>query len=179
MKKQRKGIVVAMALTFVFLLLAPLPSTAKGKQKTMLIHLKTSLSHDDAQICVAYNMIWAALDEGLKVDVLVDADAINTYKVGWRGKDGIEEYPLPERLRKSLAEQFDVQLQEVPEKYGQFLRMLHNKGANFYVNTAFLVLVKIEAKTGTTENISPKFFKPVTLKEMIKLRTDADYYMAY
>ena len=67
MKKQRKGIVAAMALTFVFLLLAPLPSMAKEKQKTMLIHLKTSLSHDDAQICVAYNMIWAALDEGLKV----------------------------------------------------------------------------------------------------------------
>ncbi len=179
MKKQRKGIVVAMALTFVFLLLAPLPSMAKEKQKTMLIHLKTSLSHDDAQICVAYNMIWAALDDGLKVDVLVDADAINTYKVGWRGKDGIEEYPLPERLRKSLAEQFDIKSEEVPERYGQFLRMLHNKGANFYVNTAFLVLAKIEAKTGTTKNISPKFFKPVTLKEMVKLRTDADYYMAY
>jgi len=178
-KKQRKGIVAAIAMTVVFLLLAPLPSVAKEKQETMLFHLKTSLNHDDSQICVAYNMIWAALDEGLKVDVLVDADAINTYKVGWRGKDDIEAYPLPERLRKSLAEQFDMKPEEVPESYGQFLRMLHNKGANFYVNTAFLVLAKIEGKMGETKNLSVKFFKPVTLREMVKLQTDADYYMVY
>jgi hypothetical protein len=27
----------------------------------LFVHLKTGLEHDDAQICVAYNVIWAAL----------------------------------------------------------------------------------------------------------------------
>ncbi|MEE9591753.1 MAG: hypothetical protein V3W26_04500 [Thermodesulfobacteriota bacterium] len=179
MKEQRRGIAITVALMFVFLFLSPLPSIAGGKEKTILFHLKTSLKHDDSQVCVAYNMIWAALDKGLNVDVLIDADAINTFKVGWRGKDSIEDFPLPERLRRSLSKQFEVAFDEVPEKYGQFLGMLHNKGANFYINTAFLVLAKIEGEMGKVENISAKFFKPVILKEMLELIQHADYYMAY
>ncbi len=164
----------------IYLVVISIPlSAAAGEQESMLIHLKTGLKHDDAQICVAYNIIWAALDKGLKVDVLIDADAINTFKVGWRGKDAIEGYPLPERLRRSLAEQFEVPLKEVPETYGQFLNMLHKRGANFYINTAFLVLAKVEKEMGAVENVSAKFFKPVTIKEMVELRTGADYYMVY
>jgi hypothetical protein len=155
------------------------PSLAGDDGKRALFHLKTSLKHDDSQICVAYNMIWAALDEGLTVDVLVDADAANTFKKGFFGKDDIEGFPLPERLRKSLSKQFGVDLSEVPENYGQFLKLLHDKGANFYINSAFLVLAKIESEMGTMENISAEFFKPVTLKEMLELRARADYYMVY
>ena len=146
---------------------------------TILFHLKTSLDHDDAQICVAYNEIWAALEEGLKVNVLVDADATNTFKVGLFGKDDIQDYKLPERLRKGLATEFEISLEEVPETYGIFLEMLHQKGATFYINSAFLVLAKIEDRMGTVENLSAKFFKPITLREMLRLRTQADYYMAY
>jgi hypothetical protein len=152
---------------------------AGEEKETVLFHLKTSLKHDDAQICVAYNMIWTALDEGLNVDVLIDADAANTFKVGWRGKDSIEDFPLPERLQKSLSEQFGVDLKDVPKKYGPFLTMLHDRGANFYINSAFLVLAKIEKEMGKVENVSAKFFKPITLKEMLELRTRADYYMVY
>lgn len=148
-------------------------------QESILIHLKTGLKRDDAQICVAYNMIWTALDKGLKVDVLIDADAVNTFKTGWRGKNAIEDYPLPERLRKSLAKQFDEPLENIPNNYGLFIVTLKERGANFYINTAFLVLAKIEEQMGTVENVSPKFLKPVTLEEMLKLRTEADYYMAY
>ncbi len=152
---------------------------AAQDQESILIHLKTGLKHDDAQICVAYNMIWVALDKGLKVDVLIDADAVNTFKIGWRGKNSIEGYPLPERLRKSLAKQFDEPLDNIPKSYGDFIAMLKKRGANFYINTAFLVLAKIEEQMGTVENISPKFIQPVTLEEMLALRTGADYYMAY
>lgn len=174
MKRIKKALVL-----IGIVLLIPVSSLAEESQETFLVHLKTSLDRDDAQICVAYNMIWAALDEGFKVKVLIDADAINTYKVGWFGKDDIEKYTLPERLRKSLSEQFKVPLNSVPETYGKFLEMLHKKGAEFYINTAFLVLAKVESQMGTVENISAKFFKPVTIKEMIKLRADADHYMAY
>ena len=145
----------------------------------ILFHLKTSLDHDDAQICVAYNEIWAALEEGLTVNVLVDADATNTFKVGLFGKDDIQDYKLPERLRKGLATEFEIPLEQVPETYGIFLEMLHKKGATFYINSAFLVLAKIEDQIGTVENISAKFFKPITLREMMRLRTEADYYMVY
>lgn len=165
-------------LTSVFLFLTS-PSSLAGEDKTILFHLKTSLKHDDSQICVAYNMIWAALDEGLNVDVLIDADAANTFKVGWRGKDSIEDFPLPERLQKSLSEQFGVSLKDVPKEYGPFLAMLHDRGANFYINSAFLVLAKIEKEMGKVENVSAKFFIPITLKQMLELRTRADYYMVY
>ena len=145
----------------------------------ILFHLKTGLDHDDAQICVAYNEIWAALEEGLRVKVLVDADATHTFKVGLFGKDDIQGYKLPERLRKGLATQFEVPLHQVPETYGKYLDMLHKKGAEFHINSAFLVLAKIEDQLGTVENISAKFFKPITLREMLQLRIQADYYMVY
>ena len=155
------------------------PGVFAKEAPVILFHLKTSLDHDDSQICVAYNEIWAALEEGLKVNVLVDADATNTFKVGLFGKDDIQDYKLPERLRKGLATQFEIPLDEVPATYGIFLEMLNKKGATFYVNSAFLVLAKIEKQSGTVENISAKFFKPITLREMMRLRIEADYYMVY
>lgn len=151
-----------------------------AQDKTILFHLKTSLKHDDAQICVAYNVIWAALEEGLEVKVLVDADAINTFKLGWRGKDDIEDYKIPENLRRALAKQFtDDKLDAVPKTYGEFLSLLHDKGAEFYVNSSFLVVAKIEDQLGTVKNLSAKFFKPIGVKEMLRLRTNSDYYMVY
>ena len=95
MKKER---LISLIIATSLVLLVPLVSSA-GEKDTFLIHLKTSLKKDDAQICVAYNMMWAALDEGYDVKVLVDADAINTYKMGWRGKDDIEDYDIPDNLR--------------------------------------------------------------------------------
>jgi len=120
------------------------------------------------------------LDEGLNVKVLVDADAIKTFNKGWSGKDDIEGYNIPKNLRQALAEQFtNNNLDETPKNYGDFLNMLRDKGAEFYENSSFLVVAKIEDKLGTVENLSAKFFKPIGLKEMLRLRADADYYMAY
>lgn len=172
----------AVFAVLIFLVLAlpeAGPTSTKETRETLLVHLKTGLKHDDAQICVAYNVIWAALDAGLDVDVFVDADAVNTFKQGWRGKDSIEGFPLPERLRKTLAEQFNVDITDVPQSYGDFLDMLHKKGARFYINSTFLVLAKIEGSLGAVENISAEFFKPITIKQMLALRIRADYYMVY
>jgi len=57
--------------------------------------------------------------------------------------------------------------------------MRYDKGAVFYVNSSFLVVAKIEDQLGTVENLSAQFFKPIGLKEMLRLRTGADYYMVY
>jgi len=172
-------LLILSLLAFTVGLAAPSVPAYGAESETFLVHLKTSLKKDDAQICVAYNVIWAALKEGFNVKVLVDADAINTFKVGWFGKDGIEKYRIPERLRKELAQQFAVPLGEVPGTYGEYLNFLHRKGAEFYINTGFLIVSKIGAPDDPLEKVSAKFFTPVTLKEMIRMRADADHYIAY
>ncbi len=175
---KRNAILIVSLLVFIgSQLFIPVLSTAA--QQTFLVHLKTSLKKDDAQICVAYNVIWAALEEGYKVKVLVDADAINTFKVGWRGKDDIEKFKIPERLRVALAKQFSVALDTVPKTYGEFLTLLNEKGAEFYINTGFLIVSKIGTPDDPLGRVSAKFFKPVTLKEMVQLRGEADVYMVY
>lgn len=95
----------------VLALVMPLPLVAgQGDDDGRLfVHLKTGLKHDDAQICVAYNMIWAALKQGMAVDVVVDADGVNTFKTGWfSDKDSIQEYKIPENLRTAIATQLMV-----------------------------------------------------------------------
>lgn len=169
---------MAAILTGIFFLLSS-PLLFSAEKETMLFHLKTSLNHDDAQICVAYNMIWAATEEGLSVHVLIDADAVNTYKIGWLGKDDIEGFKIPENLRNALAKQFAVPLEIIPRTYGEFLLMLKNRGVKFYINSEMLITAKIGTVEDPLKNISAKFFKPVSLKEMMKLRLDAKYYMAY
>ena len=173
----KKIIRLNVIVIFVFMLF--LSSLMAAENETFLIHLKTSLKKDDAQICVAYNMMWAALEEGFQVKVLVDADAINTYKVGWGGKDDIEGYKIPENLREALSKQFAVPLARVPKTYGDFLTMLKDDGVKFYINTGFLIVSKIGTPTDPLKKVSNKFFKPVSLKEMIRMRSEAKYYMAY
>ena len=67
----------------------------------------------------------------------------------------------------------------MPKTYGEYLLMLRDKGVEFYVNSGFLIVSKIGTPEDLLKNISAKFFKPVTLTEMVKLRTAAKYYMAY
>jgi len=175
---KRYGILILSLFVFLGSHLTA-PSLSVADQETFLVHLKTSLKKDDAQICVSYNVIWAALEEGYTVKVLVDADAINTFKIGWRGKDDIEKYKIPERLRVALAKQFSVSLDTVPKTYGEFLILLHDKGAEFYINSGFLIVSNIGTPDDLLGKVSAKFFKPVTIPEMVQLRAEADHYMAY
>ncbi len=154
------------------------------EQETMFVHLKTSLKHDDAQICVAYNMIWAALKEGMTVNVLVDADGINTFKTGLiSDTDSIQGYKIPENLRASIARQLNVPHGDVPKTYGDYLILLHKEGAQFYVNKGFLIVAGIapepDKDMGKLADYVKKIFKPVTFKEMLKLRRDADFDYSY
>jgi hypothetical protein len=165
------------SLTVAILLMTSMVNA--DEQKTLLVHLKTGLKHGGAQICVAYNAIWAALEEGLDVNVLIDADAVKTYKIGWFGKDSIENDKLPENMRQTLARQFDVPLEKVPHLYGEYLAMLRDKGAEFYINEEMLVTSGISKEPGDLKQVSAKFFKPVSLSDMIRLRLEADAYLVY
>ncbi len=168
-----------ISICIVLSLMLFIPLLSMAEEETFLVHLKTSLKRDDAQICVAYNIIWAALEEGFKVKVLIDADAINTYKVGWAGKDDIEEYKIPENLRQALSKQFNVPLENVPKTYGECLLMLKDNGVEFYINSGFLIVSKIGTPDNLLKKISAKFFNPVTLKEMVKMRKEAKYFMVF
>lgn len=167
------------AVLLAVLLVLPGLVFAGVESKTMLVHLKTSLKRDDAQICVSYNVIWAALETGMKVNVLVDADAVNTFKVGWKGKGDIEGFKLPANLRDGLAKELEFPLESVPKNYGEYHQLLKDKGAEFYINGEMLVVAGISKQFGDLEKISGKFFQPVTLKEMMNLRTSADYFFVY
>ncbi len=174
------------AWVLLFALVLPLPLTADqdGREGRLFVHLKTSLKHDDAQICVAYNVIWAALKEGMAVDVLVDADAINTFKMGWfSDKDSIEDFRIPENLRSALARQLGMPLAEVPKTYGDYLLRLHQEGARFYVNKGFLIVAGIasdpDADMGKLAGYAKKIFTPVALKQMLELRRQADFDYTY
>jgi hypothetical protein len=70
-------------------------------------------------------------------------------------------------------------LDVVPKTYGDFLMMLKDRGVEYYINTGFLIVSKIGTPDDPLKKISNKFFKPVTLKEMVKMRTEAKYYMVY
>ena len=164
---------------------AAAPAAEEGAEPPrMFVHLKTSLGHDDAQICVAYNMIWAALRQGMAVDVLVDADGINTFKRGiFSEHDAIETYRIPDSLRRSIARQFAIELADVPETYGGYLQRLARDGAHFYINKAFLIVAGIadspDKDLGRIAPYAAKIFKPVDLQAMLRLRQQADFDFTY
>ena len=168
------------ALIALLIIMSFSPFILASERPIFLAHLKTALSKDDAQLCVAYNVIWAALKEGYDVRVLVDASAIDTFKKGWlSGKDDISDYKIPENLRRTLSKQFKLPINEVPSTYGEFLQMLYNLGAKFYVNRAYLIVSKAGTEDEPLKKITVKFFKPVSITEMIKLRKEASVYMVY
>jgi len=57
--------------------------------------------------------------------------------------------------------------------------MLHKKGAKFYINGEMLVVSKISESFGDMRQIPSKFFTPITVREMVKLRQRAKLYMVY
>ena len=132
---------------------------------------------DDAQICVVPNVAWAALAEGRPVTIVFDGSAVTSVArgYGWRGWLGIhstamERAGLPERERRSLAEQFDVPLEEVPEDYGAYLHFIKEKGAEIYYNTTMALLYEIDP-----EQID-NALEPLELQALLQVLTaDADY----
>lgn len=168
------------------LLITPMALYAQSddQQGRLFVHLKTSLKHDDAQICVAYDIIWVALKEGLAVDVMVDADGINTFKQGFfSDKDSIQNYKIPENLRQGIATQLKLPLLEVPKTYGEFLIRLHEDGAKFYINKGFLIVAGIapdpDKDLGKLAPYVKNIFKPVSFKEMLEIRKQADFDYTY
>jgi len=148
----------------------------------VLIHMKTSLAEDDAQICAVPNVAWAAVKAGHKVTILVDASAVTsvTKGFGWfRGLIGSESTALdraglPERERQSLSEQMGVPLDQIPHTYGEYFDMLKNKlGVEIYGNQTMMLLYKIDpARVASSVT-------PIPLEKMVGLFEVADRTIVY
>src|SRR3990172_4744797 len=119
---------VAMLMFFGLLLWAAAVEAQQAGPARILIHMKTSLAEDDAQICAVPNVAWAAVRAGHKVTILVDASAVTsvTKGFGWFRRmigsetTALDRATLPERERRSLSEQMDVTLEQVPQNYGEY-----------------------------------------------------------
>jgi peroxiredoxin family protein len=154
-----------------------LPAFAEqGNEKSFLIHAKTALNIDDAQICAVPNVAWTALSKGYEVTILFDASGVTALKKGGifgGDKSPLDKAALPERERKSLAGQLAVPLENVPHDYGEYIRFLKQKGIHLFANRTMMLLYKIDEKEIEQDVI------PIGLEEMVKLFENADIYVAY
>lgn len=168
---------VGILAATLFLAFLSLPTFAgQGDGKTFLIHAKTSLKLDDAQICAVPNVAWTALQEGYKVTILFDASGVTALKKGGLlggDKSPLDKAALPERERRSLTSQLGVPLESVPHDYGEYVRFLKSKGVELYANRTMMLLYKIG------ENEIEMAATPVGLKQMVEILKSADVYMAY
>lgn len=148
----------------------------------ILIHMKTSLAQDDAQICAVPNVAWAAVKAGHQVTILVDASAVTsvTKGFGWFRKltggetTALDRAGLPERERQSLSEQMGVPLEQVPHNYGEYFTMLKNKlGVEIYGNQTMMLLYNINPAR-VADSVTP-----VPLAKIVDLFALADRVIVY
>ena len=159
--------------------------TAVGAQpaapQRILIHMKTALSLDDAQICAVPNVAWAAVKAGHKITILVDASAVTSVTKGFGWFNGLfrpestalDRAALPERERQSLSQQMGVPLEQVPHNYGEYLDFLKKMGVEIYANRTMMLLYQIDpARVASSVT-------PVPLDRMVQLFDSADRIIVY
>jgi len=178
--KQIRGRVFVLAIVAFFTWLSPAPAQQAAPTR-ILIHMKTSLALDDAQICAVPNIAWAAVKAGHKVTILVDASAVTsvTKGFGWfRSLTGsettaLDRAGLPERERQSLSEQMGVLLEQVPYNYGAYFDFLKKMGVEIYGNRTMMLLYKVDpARVASAVT-------PIPLDRMVQLFTSADRILVY
>ena len=171
-----------VVFSVITLLTASFAQAQQATPQRVLIHMKTSLALDDAQICAVPNVAWAAVKAGHKVTILVDASAVTsvTKGFGWFRKltgsetTALDRAGLPERERQSLSEQMGVPLDQTPPNYGEYFDLLKTKlGVEIYGNQTMMLLYKIDpARVASSVT-------PIPLAKMVDLFTSADRVMVY
>ncbi len=173
------SLVVFAVLTLLTASFAPAQQATPAR---ILIHMKTSLALDDAQICAVPNVAWGAVKAGHKVTILVDASAVTsvTKGFGWFRKligaesTALDRAGLPERERQSLSEQMGLPLEQVPHNYGEYFDFLKNKlGIEIYGNQTMMLLYKIDPARVTSS------VTPISLEKMMRLFEAADRIIVY
>ncbi len=172
---------VTVFLTTGFLGGSTLALAEQAAASRVLIHMKTSLAEDDAQICAVPNVAWAAVKAGHKVTILVDASAVTsvTKGFGWfrsfvgSETTALDRAGLPERERQSLAEQMGVPLEQVPLNHGEYFEFLKKLGVELYGNRTMMLLYKIDPSRVASA------VTPISLERMVQLFSEADRVIVY
>lgn len=153
----------------------PVEIAPELKGKMVPFHMKTGLDQEDSQICVGFNIVLASLEAGADVTVLFDAGAL----LDLTGKKhNLESTGVPLRLKKVVAAQMNLPLEQMPNNYKEFLELLHRRGAAIFANTAMLIV------TGDAKQVQAKitgydFVEPVTYTRVAELLIRADSVIVY
>ena len=171
---------VLLVIAFV-ILWVPSSAAQQAFASRILIHMKTSLAEDDAQICAVPNVAWAAVKAGHKVTILVDASAVTSVTKGFGWFNGLfrpdstalDRAALPERERQSLSQQMGVPLEQVPHDYGEYFDFLKKMGVEIYGNRTMMLLYQIDPARVVSS------VTPVPLDRMVQLFDSADRIIVY
>jgi predicted peroxiredoxin len=173
----RKLFIAALLLPAVVILILGW-SNNSGENNKVLIHIVTDIKKDDGPPCVAVDVALTNLQLGKEVVVLFDANASWNLKKADDGKNDYDRYEVPADLKKLVNEQLNVKELSSLKNFGEFLEMLHKKGAKIAVNGTWNVLTSVEKEVkGKTK--MPDYVEPLTLKELVKEINSAGTYYSY
>jgi len=138
-----------------------LGQASQGEAAQILIHMKTSLAEDDAQICAVPNVAWAMVKAGHQVKILVDASAVTsvTKGFGWFNSmfrsdtTALDRAALPEGERQSLSEQMGISLEKVPHHYGDYFHFLKSMGVAEQLEKRLIVRGTAEDRLASSSTI--------------------------
>ena len=172
------GVLLVIA---VVVLWAQSAAAQQASTSRILIHMKTALAEDDAQICAVPNVAWAAIKAGHKITILVDASAVTSVTKGFGWFNGLfrpdstalDRAALPERERQSLSQQMGVPLEQVPHDYGEYFDFLKKMGVEIYGNRTMMLLYQIDPARVAS------FVMPIPLDRMVQLFDSADRIIVY
>jgi len=178
MNKTRKNLTLLILIVFALLSFTNNYATPP-KGKTVLVHVISNIKTNDGPPCVAFDMAYANLMMGNKVEMLFDADAAWNLKLVDKGKkNDFDRYEIPADLKKLVIEQFKDESINKLKTFGDFLAFMNKKGVKIYVNGTWNVLTSVE-KTLKGKERMPEYVTPLTLKEMAEVINTADIYMNY
>lgn len=171
---------VLIAMVLVIGTVVALPqahSSPKGKK--VLVHVISNIKKDDGPPCVAFDIAYANLMAGNRVEMFFDADAAwNLKRTDNDGKNDFDRYDMPADLKQLLVAEFKNEETKKVKNFGEFLALLSSKGAVISVNGTWNVLTSVEKEIkGKTK--MPSFVEPLTLKEMVGHMNTAERYYRY
>ena len=177
MRKGIKSFILGAGLICLGLL-GQIPNVEAGQ---ILIHMKTSLAKDDAQICAVPNLAWSMVQAGHQVKILVDASAVTSVTKGFGffnsmfnpNITALDKAALPERERQSLSEQMGVPLEEIPHNYGEYFEFLKKQSVEIYGNQTMMQLYKIDLSKVSS------VVSPISLAQMVELFSSAEKIVVY
>jgi hypothetical protein len=175
-RKSFISVAVVLAFSLVASMAWAVPGPLTGKR--VLIHLKTGFKQDDNQPCVAFDVAFAALKQGAKVEMLFDAGAVVDLKI-WQGKPTSLAYEIPEKLKSILAAEYKTPTaKDFPRTYQDFLHWLHDHGVEVTFNGTMAQLTSLSNGVHDVGQVEP-IAKPLSLGEMLQHRARADIYLVY